>query len=248
MTHIRYSHSVPEKKRLSKPRVAPRKAPSQSRAQATVEAILEATARILSRSGFEALGTNQVAQAAGVSIGSLYQYFPNKEALVSALVERHAQHMADVVTEHVLTTGGSLAEDIRGFVEAMLAAHCIDPSLHGVLLEQSPRLGRQDALERLDALSRGLVQSYLERHTDKLRKRDLGLASYVLYRAVEGTIQAATRERPELLANGQLEDELVDFILRYLCWDESSRDDGRGSRRMGKQATRTPSSRARKVP
>mgnify|MGYP003597153915 FL=1 len=67
----------------------PRKEPKQSRARVTVEAILEATAHILTEGGYDALTTNHVAKRAGVSIGSLYQYYPSKEALVGELMDRH---------------------------------------------------------------------------------------------------------------------------------------------------------------
>ena len=74
-------------------RTTPRKRPRQARSKATVDTILDATTRVLVKQGFDGLSTNAVAAAAGVSIGSLYQYFPNKEALVLALIERHMEEM-----------------------------------------------------------------------------------------------------------------------------------------------------------
>ena len=71
------------------PVMHPRRRPRQARAQATVDAIIQATARVLIEDGYDRASTNRIAQAAGVSIGSLYQYFPSKEALVAALVEEH---------------------------------------------------------------------------------------------------------------------------------------------------------------
>src|SRR3954447_10769421 len=70
-------------------RTVPRKSPRQDRSRATVDAILEAAARVLVKQGFERTTTNRVAEAAGVSVGSLYQYFPSQEALVAALVAGH---------------------------------------------------------------------------------------------------------------------------------------------------------------
>src|SRR5687768_803669 len=66
----------------------PKKQPKQARAKVTMEALLDATARILSKGGYAALTTNRVAEVAGVSIGSVYEYFPNKQALLAALTER----------------------------------------------------------------------------------------------------------------------------------------------------------------
>ena len=74
-------------------RTRPRKSPSQKRSQLTVAALREATARILVKEGYEAASTNKIAAAAGVSIGSLYQYFPSKEALVAAVIDHHTQEI-----------------------------------------------------------------------------------------------------------------------------------------------------------
>ncbi|TIT73203.1 MAG: helix-turn-helix transcriptional regulator, partial [Mesorhizobium sp.] len=67
----------------------PRKNASQERSRATMDALIEATARILVRDGFDKASTNRIAEEAGVSVGSLYQYYPGKEALVAAVIDRH---------------------------------------------------------------------------------------------------------------------------------------------------------------
>ena len=78
---------------------APRKRPTQRRARATVDAILLAAAHILKTEGGEHASTNRIAELAGVSIGSLYQYFPNKESVIAALRERHAEWFEREVRE-----------------------------------------------------------------------------------------------------------------------------------------------------
>src|SRR3984885_9989466 len=81
-------------------RTSPRKSASQQRSQITVNALLEATARILVREGFDKASTNRIAEVAGVSVGSLYQYFPSKEAIVAALIDLHnSQVMRAVQSE-----------------------------------------------------------------------------------------------------------------------------------------------------
>jgi len=82
-------------------RTTPRKQPRQERSKATVDTILEATARVLIKHGYDGLTTNAVAQLAGVSIGSLYQYFPNKEALVAGLIGRHLEEMHAAVSKEL---------------------------------------------------------------------------------------------------------------------------------------------------
>src|ERR1700754_1142282 len=82
-----------------KPLTKPRKHASQGRSRATVDALIEATARILVKDGFDKASTNRIAEKAGVSVGSLYQYFPSKEALVAAVVKRHGEELMQVVRE-----------------------------------------------------------------------------------------------------------------------------------------------------
>ena len=81
----------------NKPPTKPRKLPKQSRSRVTVEAILAATTHILVEEGYDKANTNRIAERAGVSIGSLYQYFPNKKSLITALMDQHAQEMAELV-------------------------------------------------------------------------------------------------------------------------------------------------------
>src|SRR5215469_5687650 len=80
-----------------RPVTKPRKTASQGRSRATVKALLDATARILIAEGFDKASTNRIAEVAGVSVGSLYQYFPGKEALVAAVIERHQQQIMQTV-------------------------------------------------------------------------------------------------------------------------------------------------------
>ena len=103
-------------------KTTPRKRPRQDRAKVTVETILAATARLLVRRGFDGLTTNEVASAAGVSIGSLYQYFPNKEALVAALVEKHIEDMnAALVGELARVATLPMAQAARAVIELVQA-------------------------------------------------------------------------------------------------------------------------------
>src|SRR5215468_9906844 len=90
-----------------KPLTKARKHASQERSRATVDALIEATARILVREGFEKASTNRIAREAGVSIGSLYQYYPSKEALVAAVIDRHNQQRMQVVRDALRSRDGA---------------------------------------------------------------------------------------------------------------------------------------------
>jgi len=131
-------------------RAAPRKAPKQARSLATVEAIVEAAARILEERGHEAFSTNAVAEKAGVSVGSLYQYFPRKDALIGALILRETSRLvaeAEIAADK--TTGSeALSALILPCVEqqlrrpAILGAHTRNPAATGFAAAGRYRSGK----------------------------------------------------------------------------------------------------------
>jgi AcrR family transcriptional regulator len=169
------------------------------------------------KDGYDRASTNRIARRAGVSIGSLYQYYPSKEALVSALLERHVEKMLELLTE--TATGmveAPLEEAVPAYVRAMLQVHCVDPKLHQVFFEQFPRLGgiarAREFLDRAIAM----VRAYLESHRHRLRDMDLDAATFVLVNAVEGVTHAAVLTREDSLADGRLADEISSLVLRYL--------------------------------
>lgn len=125
------------------PGTKPRKRASQERSRATVDALIEVTARILLREGFDKASTNRIAEVAGVSVGSLYQYFPGKEALVAAVIDRHNQEIMQVVRNALAEVAlQPIGKAVRRLVAVAVEAHRIEPKLHRVLAEQIPRTGR----------------------------------------------------------------------------------------------------------
>lgn len=112
----------------------------QSRSKATVEAILEAAARILSQAGWAGLTTNAVAARAGVSVGSLYEYFADKQAIVDALLDRHLDDAERALAVAAAGAGQHAGpRDIaRALVAGYAALHAEDPGLHRALSSQVP--------------------------------------------------------------------------------------------------------------
>ena len=205
---------------MHKLKTIPRKMPSQERSRATIDAILDATARVLQREGFDRASTNRVAEAAGVSIGSLYQYFPSKEALVAALAERHMQQMfARLSSEMARVSALPLEQAVRALVGMMLDAHAVDPKLHRVLIEQVPRIGRLERVHEVEARMTELTSAYLRAHHASLRVRDLELAAFVVVTTVEALTHQATLHHPERLKDDRLAREIVDIVVRYLRRD-----------------------------
>jgi len=197
-----------------------RKAPQQARSRVTTDAILDSAARILGERGWTGLTTNGVAEVAGVSIGSLYQYFPSKEALVAAVIDRHNQHAMQVVRAALTQVGAQPIEQaVRKMVATAIEAHRIDPKLHRVLAEQLPRTGRLKQIEAFDREYYVLVRAYLEAHRDELRTVDLGLAAFVCVTAIEALSHTAVLHRSAMLSDEAvrtLVDECTRLVAGYL--------------------------------
>lgn len=197
------------------PQLSPRKAPTQARARATVEAILRASARILTKRGFDGLSTNAVAQLAGVSVGSLYQYFPSKEALIRALVEAHLAELEKILTPDPSLLGQPLEVLARMLVKAMLEAHALDPALHRELLAAGEKVGVPQK-EFIRAKGDVLVRALLEFYAAEVRPLDVELATFIIVGAMEGMELRITSERPEWLTDERVVDELTTLLLRYV--------------------------------
>ncbi len=195
----------------------PRKRPRQERSKATVDTILAATARVLVKKGFDGLTTNSVAEQAGVSIGSLYQYFPSKEALVAALIEQHIDQMNAAIL-HELTRVAQLpmAQAVRAVIELTIRAHSIEPELHRVLTEQVPRVGRLARLAEADSICRRMVSGILAARKDELAISDPDTAAFVLVASIEAITHRAALFSPERLRDPRLIDEAVALVTRYL--------------------------------
>ena len=183
-------------------------------------ALVEATARILVREGFDKASTNHVAEMAGVSIGSLYQYFPSKEALVAAVIDRHNQEIMQIVRGELAEAMGLPVEKaIRKLVAVSVKAHRINPKLHRVLAEQIPRVGKLENVETFSRENFALFRSYLENHRDELRVDDLALASFVCVTSIEALTHNAVLHPSKMLSDEAMEalvDEGTRLIVGYL--------------------------------
>jgi AcrR family transcriptional regulator len=201
----------------SQVRTTPRKRPRQERSKATVDTILEATTRVLKKHGFDGLSTNAVAAQAGVSIGSLYQYFPNKEALVAKLIDRHMEDMnAAIFAELTRVAVMPIAQAARAVVELTIRAHSVDPDLHRVLTEQVPRIGKLARLRELDEICHRMVAGLLAARREELAIADPDLAAFILVSTIEAVIHRAALLYPARLRDPRLVDETTLVVTRYL--------------------------------
>jgi AcrR family transcriptional regulator len=203
-----------------RPLTEPRKVASQERSRATVDALLEATARILVKEGFDKASTNHIAEVAGASVGSLYQYFPSKEALVAAVIERHQQEIKQAVRGELAEAADQpIEQGVRTLVAAAVKSHRIDPKLHRVLAEQIPRVGKLENVETFSRENYALFRNYLEVHRDELRVDDLELASFICVTSIEALTHNAVLHYSKMLSDKTLEtliDEGTRLVTGYL--------------------------------
>jgi AcrR family transcriptional regulator len=202
------------KTRPRRSKLSPRKQPLQDRSRATVEALLEATADILTRHGYSRLTTNRIAERAGVNIASLYQYFPDKAALVAELRRRHGTEQRAAVRRALAERcGQDLESVIRALVSMGVAAHVVNPELQRVFSEELPDLRYADVSAADPALF-AEFRRFLERSAVGLPDPELAL--WMIATVANAVIHRAVIERPEDLSNGSIRDELVALLVRYL--------------------------------
>jgi AcrR family transcriptional regulator len=220
-------------------RVKLRKAPVQRRSAQTVEAVLEAAARILETRGLVACTTNAVAERAGVSIGSLYQYFPNRDALTVALIEREtAQLLADV--------GCAVADEtshgcIEGMVRAAVAHQMRRPALARIIDFEERRLPVGERNRRVaDTIHAALVAALTVKR-DAPCVDDASVVAHDLLAIVHGMVDAAG-ERGECDAVG-LETRVMRAVDGYLRYSHARPDAGKTkgfeASRIGRKARPT---------
>ncbi len=205
-----------------------RKIPKQSRSQQTVQYILDAAAYILAERGLEGFTTNHIAERAGVNIASLYQYFPNKAAILDALQARHVGKPAQIdaaTWKRLLEL--PLAELLVELVDAALAEHADNAVLHRTLLMRLPR-GMRDP----EAQGRNeMVAAMLLTKARDARRPEMMV--FTARRALLGAIDEAVCTHPEWLRDPDFRDELVWMLSRYLEPKPNGRDQNAmvGSRR-----------------
>ena len=192
-----------------------RKNAKQARAKQSVSAILEATTQLLERTEIEQISTNHIADRAGVSIGTLYQYFPNKTAIFVAIAEQDIERRFKLVAAALANADGPLGEDatrqmMRAFIRSFADAK------HNAALVRVLMATRSTAEARtlpVDAIAK-LLSETVSRSGETRALTET--SAFVLTRAVLWTILTATIDAPHLLKRQEFEDELVRMVQAML--------------------------------
>lgn len=216
---------APKRAPKDKAAFVPRKAPRQERAQATVDAILTACARILREQGYEGLTTNKVADAAGVSVGSLYQYFPGKDALVAATMLSFSERQQKYLFAAMASVGNEpIARVIETVVRTLMEMSEADPELSMVLMNQIPRVGEiGEVVAYFQETVTGPIQAFLEARKDDIDVDNPRAAAFVLSHTIQPLLQRVHFSGLSKTERAQIFGELTRMITGYLLGRKSGR-------------------------
>lgn len=194
-----------------------RRNPKQTRALETVEIIFEATTRILQHEGLAALNTNFIAERAGISIGTLYQYFPNKAAILVAMARREVESSSKAVLKAIAEGSADPQTDpARHAIRAVIATYAQRRKVRQILIDTLVAQGLgaelQQNLQKVVQVISGQTERFLPGRKEPVPPTTL----FVITRAVNGVLRAASQEQPALLGTPEFEDALVLLLQAYL--------------------------------
>lgn len=194
-----------------------RKSPQQARSRDMVERIVTAGRQVLVAHGYDAFSTNRVAAAAGVSPGSLYQYFPDKAAILDIVIDRYwdevAERVAASLADRIGDTGPGM---VRATADALVSALEADPVVLRVVAEELPIGRNRDRRAALERRVRELATTYLAARPETSRRPAPAVAAWVVVLAVENLALRWVLDQPEAVSRDQLLDEMGALVAGYL--------------------------------
>jgi len=199
-------------------RLEPRRKPRQVRGELTRERILTAAAHVFAEHGYAAGTTNRIAERARVSIGSLYQYFPNKDAVLAELLIQHIDRGAWTNAENLDLSPGTLRATVKAIIRDAIDNHSDDPRLLRVMIEEAPVSQELlDTIDRHGKLRTAQLRDVITRHPD-IHVDDPGVAADLVVFTVEMNTHKFMAA-PRATATETFENELVAMMTRYLRGD-----------------------------
>lgn len=195
-----------------------RKRPRQARAGATVAAIVEAAAQILEKDGDDAATTAAIAARAGVSIGTLYQYFADRDAVLAAVIRRDRETMTAEIARRIAEANPKNGEAlVRDIIAALLAV--MRPRRRRrrlITLGMAMRAQSSEDVAAMIDRTGALIAAAAARYPNEIARPLTPVRAYVLTRAVMGALRAALMENAKVLDSPEFEEELVRLAMAYL--------------------------------
>lgn len=215
IAQVLYSDNVKMQKAETKSLYLLRKKPIQRRSKATVDAVLEAGTQLLLTIGYDKASTNKIAEKAGVSIGSLYEYFPGKEAIFAEIRRRQDEHYAHLIQSGPLPT--TFREALRLQITTYIRLVIENIELHAALVRDVPKFATSEAESMLVAGSLEQSNKIVSSKAIKLRPQcDTAIALELTTRVLRSTIDDYTLYAPEQLQQSAVTDQILEMLERYL--------------------------------
>jgi AcrR family transcriptional regulator len=194
----------------------PRKQPVQTRSEATVSALFEASIQVLLAVGYRKLTTTRVAERAGVSVGTLYQYFPNRQALISSVIERYLDEISSSIERDCgKLNGSSLDEIATGLVEAFIAAKWRRLDVARAMHEPLVDVGGAKLVRAAATRGVGLVVGILASCRDA-EFNDVPSLALVIVMACSSLLQTAITDDTGSIQRAMLHDHMRAMVFGYL--------------------------------
>ncbi|MGC4087793.1 MAG: TetR/AcrR family transcriptional regulator [Polyangiaceae bacterium] len=184
-------------------------------------AILDAAIRVLDREGPDAATTSRVAEVAGVSVGTLYQYFSNRDAIIDALQDREFARSTELINRVLL--GGPRVPDkqlAKAVIEELLRLYRAAPALHRLLAVEGLRVADSERVQAFDLRMVNLVRSFLSLAGPSLCRQNTDAAAFVVYQSVRASMLAYLLEEPAGVDDAALVEELSALLTNYLVGAE----------------------------
>lgn len=189
-----------------------RKMPLQDRSKITVRRILDAAASVLEERGYPGASTNQIAAAAGISPGSLYQYFPNKDAILSTLVGEYTQQLLEGVLARLReVTMYSPAVSVSTAINAQIDSMLERPEILRVACQQSPHSHSVDVLAPLETAMANTIRAYAIALPSPPPDVDVEAATWLIVQLLGTTVRYVVDQPP--ISKDSLVNELTRMVL-----------------------------------
>lgn len=194
-----------------------RRTPRQERSRQTVDAVFEAMLQVFESQDTEDPSMQRIADRAGVSVGSVYQYFPTKQSLVNALIGFHLRRKMAALSQAITAAKGLPPDDAaEALVEAVLEDKRSHTRIELSLIRAFTRSGDLATLTQYDGEMVELVRGFLESLGAGVRQTDLALAAFIVSNALRTAILLSVVQAPEHLSNPDFKRELVHLVRSYL--------------------------------
>jgi AcrR family transcriptional regulator len=195
----------------------PRKVPQQLRSRETVDALFEAALEVLHQNEKQNPSVQTIAERAGVSVGSLYQYFPSKDALVNGLIRFYLTQRLGVFEKELSAARGLSAEAaatrlIGGFIDSMR----MRSSIERAIMHQFCRAGDLWTLTQVDDQMNGIIERFLRSLGAEVRPMNFELAAFLICNTLRSAVLLSILQTPERLSDPEFKSELIRMIVSYL--------------------------------